>query len=573
MKLNLDFYKEKQENLTPIEEEIIEIINNENDYQEIIKNEERVEVIQALSDLRKNIISWYPFKENCTILQLNSNFGEITSELCEKANKVVSIESSKLKSQALMKRCKTYENLEIIVGNIEDIKFENKFDYIIMLGTLEKKQEEYEKILEKVKSLLSENGTILLTFDNKLGLKYLTKTDDTWITTTNVENKKFINIKDIYSKLEELGFKNIKNYYPMPDDKFTNVIYTDEKPISKNDISRNIVYNKESTITLCDENNVYREILDANKDMIKYFMNSYLLEVKIQDEKNDIKFVSFSNMRKPEYRIKTIMKDGYVYKYPVNEQSINHIKQVKENIDIIRKSGLKTLDDYNQNVIISKFSSEKTLDEIIINLLKENKKEEAINLILEFKNEIMQKLEKGTKENNVFKRYDISCNQEQLEEMYFIKDGLWDLTFQNCFYINNEFYFYDQEWREENLPIDFILYRAIKYFVRLKKYINDEEIYQILKIDKSKIQIFEQLDDKIQEKIRNSVLWKLNNQGKTIRDIKIELLTANHKINLLSMEKKNEVEKLNKELQDIYNSRSWKLVQKLRKIKGNNKSN
>ncbi len=573
MKLNLDFYKEKQENLTPIEEEIIEIINNENDYQEIIKNEERVEVIQALSDLRKNIISWYPFKENCTILQLNSNFGEITSELCEKANKVVSIESSKLKSQALMKRCKTYENLEIIVGNIEDIKFENKFDYIIMLGTLEKNQEEYEKILEKVKSLLSENGTILLTFDNKLGLKYLTKTDDTWITTTNVENKKFINIKDIYSKLEELGFKNIKNYYPMPDDKFTNVIYTDEKPISKNDISRNIVYNKESTITLCDENNVYREILDANKDMIKYFMNSYLLEVKIQDEKNDIKFVSFSNMRKPEYRIKTIMKDGYVYKYPVNEQSINHIKQVKENIDIIRKSGLKTLDDYNQNVIISKFSSEKTLDEIIINLLKENKKEEAINLILEFKNEIMQKLEKGTKENNVFKRYDISCNQEQLEEMYFIKDGLWDLTFQNCFYINNEFYFYDQEWREENLPIDFILYRAIKYFVRLKKYINDEEIYQILKIDKSKIQIFEQLDDKIQEKIRNSVLWKLNNQGKTIRDIKIELLTANHKINLLSMEKKNEVEKLNKELQDIYNSRSWKLVQKLRKIKGNNKSN
>lgn len=34
-------------------------------------------------------------------------------------------------------RNKHYDNLEIIVGNFNDIKFENKFDYITLIGVLE----------------------------------------------------------------------------------------------------------------------------------------------------------------------------------------------------------------------------------------------------------------------------------------------------------------------------------------------------------------------------------------------------------------------------------------------------
>ena len=289
-------------------------------------------------------------------------------------------------------------------------------------------------------------------------------------------------------------------------------------------------------------------------------------------------------MRKHEYKIKTIMDDEYVYKYPSNNESKKHIEETKENIEIIKESNLKTLDDYNENGIISKFSKEKTLDEIIIELFKNNQKDEAIDLMKRFKNEIKEKLKPRDIEKNVFDKYEIKYNKEDLLSMYFVKDGLWDLIFQNCFFINQEFYFYDQEWKEENLPIDFIMYRAVKYFGRLKKYISDEDLYKILEIDKGKIKLFDELDDKIQEKIRSEYMWKLTKQGKNATELKTDILTLNHQINLLNIEKaKNEqqisekeqiitqkdqeIQRLKNQLNAVYNSTSWKITKPLRNIK------
>ena len=35
------------------------------------------------------------------------------------------------------------------------------------------------------------------------------------------------------------------------------------------------------------------------------------------------------------------------------------------------------------------------------------------------------------------------------------------MTFKNCFYLENEFYFFDQEWYSSNLPVEYILYRSL----------------------------------------------------------------------------------------------------------------
>lgn len=384
----------------------------------------------------------------------------------------------------------------------------------------------------------------------------------------------------------------------MPDYKLTNVIFTQERPLSKNDLSRNVIYNGEDTIIFFDENNLYRELLNNKYGINQYFMNSYLLEARkpnYSDNKlitkdfpknnnKQIKFVSFSNMRRPEYQIKTIMREDYVYKYPANEKSKAHIEETKKNIDIIKKAGLKILDTYDEISIISKFTTEKMLDEVIIEQIKQGNKKQAIEIMVRFKNEIKQKLEQGTIQNNVFERYGIECQKEELKSMYFLKNGLWDLIFQNCFYMHQEFYFYDQEWREENLPIDFIMYRAIKYFTRLKKYMTDKELYEILEIDESKIELFDKLDDKIQEKIRNPVMWYLNTQGKSMMDLQRNLLTANHQVNLLKIENSEKdqmilqkdqkiaekdkiISNLGQQLNAIYHSTSWKVTKPFREIR------
>ncbi len=588
MNLNLDFYKENEEDISQEEKTFIDTklknIDFEKDCISIIKNEPTLENILTLSEIRENILSWYPFKENTSILEIGANLGEITGLFCQKAKKVVAIEESKTKAEIIAKRHQNKQNLEIMVGDLNNIKIEEKFDYIILIGYLENKKVDFKQTLNIAKTLLAENGTILLALDNKLGMKYFSKTDSTGITISNPVNKQFINLNKIYEYLKELDLSNIKTYYPMPDYKLTNVIFTDQRPLSKNDLSRNVTYNNNDTILFFDENTAYRELLDIKENISKNFVNSYLLEITNKEINNKIKFISFSNMRKHEYKIKTIMDDEYVYKYPSNNESKKHIEETKENIEIIKESNLKTLDDYNENGIISKFSKEKTLDEIIIELFKNNQKDEAIDLMKRFKNEIKEKLKPRDIEKNVFDKYEIKYNKEDLLSMYFVKDGLWDLIFQNCFFINQEFYFYDQEWKEENLPIDFIMYRAVKYFGRLKKYISDEDLYKILEIDKGKIKLFDELDDKIQEKIRSEYMWKLTKQGKNATELKTDILTLNHQINLLNIEKaKNEqqisekeqiitqkdqeIQRLKNQLNAVYNSTSWKITKPLRNIK------
>jgi len=79
-----------------------------------LENEEWA-IFYHLSSLRKNSISWYPFKSNCTILEVGGGMGAITDTLCKKAKKVTSIELSKRRATAIEMRNEKNNNLSIIM--------------------------------------------------------------------------------------------------------------------------------------------------------------------------------------------------------------------------------------------------------------------------------------------------------------------------------------------------------------------------------------------------------------------------------------------------------------------------
>ena len=144
MKLNLDFYN-GDEKISEIEKSQAERFFSDS------KNEVSIEELELkdymlFSPNRKNIVSWYDFKENSKILELNPNFGEITGFLSEKAEKVVSILDSKIKGEAIKNRYEEVSNLEVIVGNIQNITINESFDYAIIIGIDNKKE-----LIEKIK--------------------------------------------------------------------------------------------------------------------------------------------------------------------------------------------------------------------------------------------------------------------------------------------------------------------------------------------------------------------------------------------------------------------------------------
>lgn len=593
MKLNLDYYKEQDENkLTEEEEQLIgKFFSDENivNLEVMLDCDSSLEEIKVASDNRKNIISFYPIEKESTVLEIGANFGEITEELCKKASKVVSIERKKEKAVAISKRLKNIENLEVIAGELKNIKLEEKFDYITLIGVLEN-ETDVEKIIKQVKQHLKLDGKLLIAINNKFGIRYwsgVKKSNENSAYDTLIGKTELTDLNIMQKKLRENSFQT-KIYYPMPDYTFTNAIYSDDfLPDEEHVSARDLFYFDEKVNDVkFSEREALKEIVKKDKDLFKFFVNSYFIVATKTKENLNIKAVTYGLLRKPEFRIQTIIKDKEVIKTANNENSKTHINRIKENIEVLEKAKVKTLDRYENGKVISKYiENGLTLDKYIINLLKEGKEESALEKIEEFKNEVLLKFTSPKNlNNNVFAKYNIKYNAKELKELHFIKNGLIDLIFQNCFVIKNDFYVYDQEWLEPNVPVEYILYRSIIYLPELREYIDIEKLFEKLNITKF-IEIFEELDKKMQENLRDEIFWNIHlksvhsilnnsklNEEKEQNSLKIKQLEKqvfDKEVHIKNLESKinsynSEVENYANQVRVISNSLSWKITKPLR---------
>ena len=48
-----------------------------------------------------------------------------------------------------------------------------------------------------------------------------------------------------------------------------------------------------------------------------------------------------------------------------------------------------------------------------------------------------------------------------IQIQFFLKSGYLDMIFRNAFWIDDEFWWFDQEWNLENIPAKYPMYRAI----------------------------------------------------------------------------------------------------------------
>ena len=308
---------------------------------------------------------------------------------------------------------------------------------------------------------------------------------------------------------------------------------------------------------------------------------------------NEIKYVSFGNSRKEKYRMKTIMNNEQVYKEPVLEEGKEHLQTIKNNIIILNRLGINILDTFDENKIYSKLiKNVQSFDKMLIEMAKENGTESILESVQKFYKDLENKLEKSEQTaNTVFEKYNIEINEEAKRKLHFIKDGIYDLIFQNAFLIDNEFHFYDQEWIEENIPIEFIMYRAIYYLGNSCSAIDTDELYKRMNIYPYK-DIFEKLENILQYQIKDEKIWKIHAESfKTIRSIhdtcihynNLRGIAENEALQLKEQLKNNELEKerlrqaleeknhqikdLEFQLNYVISSKSWKMTEPLRNIR------
>ncbi len=242
-KFNLTFYSGTEYYSDgDIEDELLEIIKSCRDMDEVLSSDKRWPILYHLSPIRQNIINWYPFNKNSSCLEIGGGCGAITGSLCESLNEVKVVELSKRRSTINFERNKTHNNLEIIVGNFNDITFNQKFDYITLIGVLEYAgsftfcPNPYNKFLENIKSHLKSTGKLIIAIENRYGLKYFAgaKEDHTGKVFDGITGYRDTNHVRTFGKVElenlltDSGYPEQQFYYPHPDYKMPMEIYSQD---------------------------------------------------------------------------------------------------------------------------------------------------------------------------------------------------------------------------------------------------------------------------------------------------------------------------------------------------------
>ena len=289
-KLNLDFYGGQDfYSDGDIEDELLEIVINNDSYDEILATDSRWPILYHLSPIRQNIINWYPFRENASGLEIGGGCGAITGALCEKLESVTVVELSKRRSSISYARNKAYDNLEIIVGNLNDIVFDKKFDYITLNGVLEyagaftHTDQPYRDFLKQIKKYLKPDGKLIIAIENRYGLKYFAgaKEDHTakmfdGITGyQGVDRVRTFGKKELEDLLESAGYPAQEFYYPHPDYKMPLEIYSPHRLPTVNSVVSKAPNFDYERYDLFDESEAFRGIIENNQ--FEFFANSFLV--------------------------------------------------------------------------------------------------------------------------------------------------------------------------------------------------------------------------------------------------------------------------------------------------------
>ncbi|MFR6385418.1 MAG: class I SAM-dependent methyltransferase [Lachnospiraceae bacterium] len=268
------------------------------EYSSVIAEEKSWPILYHFSHVRENIVNWLPITKKDHVLEIGSGCGAITGTLAEQAGQVQCIELSKKRSMINAYRHREKTNINILLGNFEEIEpnLVEKYDWITLIGVFEYSEkyigtsEPYKEMLLRTKRHLKPNGKIVIAIENRLGLKYWAGCTEDHVGKyfegiegyANTEGIKTFSRKELENIIRKTGNWKIDFYYPYPDYKLPMTVYSDKHLPNKGELN-NTRYNFDrERLQLFDETRVYDGII--NNGLLQEFFNSFLV---ILEEKAD----------------------------------------------------------------------------------------------------------------------------------------------------------------------------------------------------------------------------------------------------------------------------------------------
>ena len=569
-------------------DELLEVVKNHDpkDYSRIICEKKEWEFLYNLSPARENVISWLPILSDSKVLEINAECGAITGLLCSKAKFVQAIDPSEKKCLINECRNKQHENLKVTTADPRSFleSSSEKHDLITIVG----KNSIDSELLKSLRSAITPNGYIVITAENRLGLKYLSGYKDN-------EIDKYTK-NELESIIRDAGFTEYEFYYPYPDVTFTNSVYSDSRLPSKDELMDNIRNFDKERLIFWDESLVYNDLI--TEEIYPEFSNSFLV---ILGNRNNVSYAKISDERDIRFQVITEIIDNgtdkTVLKKCKTSDGMNHIRTVKENELTLRNVFGDKVDVCNstlcQDGLKFEYIDGISLDKVLSFACEKKSVAEICKILDEYYNiiKLMESEESFTITEGFTK---VFGNVDVPENTAAGKIVDIDLILPNIIVRDGKHVVIDYEWVFDfPIPLEYVFWKGLFSSVAFSKLDDNTktQIYDHYGLTEDNRSLYLQMESSFQKYVSGDTL--------TLRDYinakPLETKNVDHLTNEISTLKRSlqetvneltstrndllktgdilnetrvELESTKNELQIIKNSKSWKILKALRIVRG-----
>ncbi len=234
------------------------------DLKRALKENKKLEYLYALAELRENLLEWYDFRKEGHLLQAGADFGALTGLFAKKCASVTVLDPQEENLETVRVRYQGKTNIEYLCGSLTDYAKEagpgGGYDYVTLIGTL-RPEEPVQAQVEAAKRLLAPGGVLLFAACNRFGMKYFAGAGRDAVTVTK---------RELFTLFPGGTF-----YYPMPDYKLPNEIFSDRYLPKKGDLSGALAVYDYPKYLLMDVGAAYDAVCEDGQ--FDNFANSFLV--------------------------------------------------------------------------------------------------------------------------------------------------------------------------------------------------------------------------------------------------------------------------------------------------------
>ncbi len=467
------------------------------------------------SVLRQSLLNWYEFDGESSLLEIHAGAGALTGLFCERCKTVTALVSDEEEAERLSQRYAERKNLRIRIGDPMEL-FQaagERFDYIVSVGGLEYAKEPVEA-LKGWLGLLKREGILLMAVENRYGLKYFCGAKDphTHLSFDGVNGYlhgangrgRCLDGRELEAILAQAGALQYKLYYPVPDSRMPQMIFTDAYQEGLNAAERLADYNYGDSALLGVEHRIFCDMI--HQGALHFLANSFLVETTKEGRLSDIIYAVPTTDRGKERGMATTIRDsGIVVKRPLWPEGSAHIQKLHANTEELAACGVPVVRmelerDSHGLFLRMPYREEKGLS-YAMSYLAEKEPEKFVEIFDRIYGYILAA-------SGMFGDLEGKPARSMAEDLRLEKAYL-DLAPCNCFYDEaaDSLLFYDQEFVMEDCPAQFAIFRTLKYCYasarEMESYVPLRSMYERYGIGDGKVREFEAKEAEFIQGVRN----------------------------------------------------------------------